>query len=128
LARRYVEDHPLALNLDIDQVCGLLGRWPDQPIRAGLLARDLSLAMAGVHLAAGHDVVIPQYIGDTALRGYRFPRPMPHTSPSGPARDSASAAWGGSAAAGGGLRAFSVSGCGIDSAGSTPGRHAAVGP
>jgi len=63
LARRYVEDHPLALNLDIDQLRGLLGRWPANPERAGLLARELALAMARTHLTAGHDVVIPQYLG-----------------------------------------------------------------
>lgn len=63
LARRYVEDHPLALNLDIDQVRGLLGRWPTNPEQAGLLARELALAMARTHLRAGHDVVIPQYLG-----------------------------------------------------------------
>jgi predicted kinase len=53
LARRYLEDHPLALNLDIDRVRGPLGRWSDQPARAGLLARDLSLAMASVHTGPG---------------------------------------------------------------------------
>jgi predicted kinase len=63
LARRYVEDHPLALNLDVDQVRGLLGRWSASPEQAGLLARELALAMARTHLCAGHDVVIPQYLG-----------------------------------------------------------------
>lgn len=63
LARRYAEDHPPALNLDIDQVRGLLGRWSANPEQAGLLARELALAMARTHLGAGHDVVIPQYLG-----------------------------------------------------------------
>ena len=31
LAARYVHDHPLALNLDIDVIRGLLGRWIDHP-------------------------------------------------------------------------------------------------
>ena len=63
LARRYVEDHPLALNLDVDRVRSLLGRWRDEPHAAGLLAREIALAAARVHLAAGHDVVVPQYLG-----------------------------------------------------------------
>jgi hypothetical protein len=50
------------LNLDIDRVRGLLGQWQTEPTCAGLLARDLSLAMAGTHLRAGHDVVVPQYV------------------------------------------------------------------
>jgi predicted kinase len=63
LARRYVEDHPLALNLDIDRVRDLIGAWRIEPHAAGLLARAVALAAARTHLAAGHDVVIPQFLG-----------------------------------------------------------------
>jgi predicted kinase len=62
LARMYADGHPLALNLDIDRIRALIGRWPDEP-SAGLLARRIALAAARVHLAAGHDVVIPQFLG-----------------------------------------------------------------
>lgn len=63
LAQRYADDHPLALALDLDIVRGMLGRWRDDPIQAGLLARSLTLVMARTHLDAGHDVVIPQFLG-----------------------------------------------------------------
>jgi predicted kinase len=63
IARRYVEDRPLALCLDIDLVRGLLGDWAADPQAAGLAARAMALEMARVHLLAGHDVVVPQYIG-----------------------------------------------------------------
>jgi predicted kinase len=63
LARRYVDEHPLALNLDVDLVRSLIGRWRDDPRAAGPLARELASAAACVHLAAGHDVVVPQYLG-----------------------------------------------------------------
>jgi predicted kinase len=63
LAQRYADDHPFALALDLDTVRGMLGRWRDDPIQAGLLARSLTLAMARTHLQAGHDVVIPQFLG-----------------------------------------------------------------
>lgn len=62
LARRYVDEHPLTLNLDIDHVRSLLGRWRDDPHTAGLLAREIALAAARTHLAAGHDVVVPQLL------------------------------------------------------------------
>jgi predicted kinase len=62
LARMYVEDHPLALNLDIDQVRAMLGRWRDDAGTAGLRARAIALAAARVHLLAGYDVVIPQLV------------------------------------------------------------------
>jgi predicted kinase len=63
LAQMYIDDHPLALNLDIDRVRGLIGRWREDPQAAGLRARALALAAARTHLAAGHDVVIPQFLG-----------------------------------------------------------------
>jgi predicted kinase len=63
LARRYVGDHPLALNLDIDVVRELLGQWAQYREQAGLLVRQLALGMARAHLLAGFDVVIPQYLG-----------------------------------------------------------------
>jgi predicted kinase len=63
LAQRYVDDHPLALNLDLDSVRRLLGRWSDHPIEAGLLARSMTLEMTRVHLQSDHAVVIPQYLG-----------------------------------------------------------------
>lgn len=67
LAEMFVHHHPLALNLDIDRVRGLLGRWQDNPTEAGLSARAMAIAMARTHLRAGHDVVIPQYLGRLAF-------------------------------------------------------------
>jgi predicted kinase len=63
VARRYADAHPLALNLDIDRVRGLIGRWSEDPHASGLLAREIALAAARVHLTAGHDVVVPQFLG-----------------------------------------------------------------
>jgi predicted kinase len=65
LARRYGDEHPLALVLDLDGVRRLLGRWQDDPARAGLLARGLTLDLAAAHLRHGFDVVLPQYLGRT---------------------------------------------------------------
>ena len=61
-AQRYADEHPLTLNLDIDRVRSLLGRWRDDPHTAGLLARDIALAAARTHLESGHDVVVPQLL------------------------------------------------------------------
>lgn len=63
LARRFAEEHPPALNLDIDRIRDLIGGWRDDPRGGGLLARAIALAAARVHLAAGHDVVVPQFLG-----------------------------------------------------------------
>ena len=41
----------------------MIGGWRDDPYTVGLLARAITLAAAGAHLAGGHDVVIPQVLG-----------------------------------------------------------------
>ena len=64
IAQRYVDDHPMAMNLDIDSLRRLLGRWRDDVTQAGLLARSMSLTMAREHLGNGYDVVVPQYLGN----------------------------------------------------------------
>ncbi|THV42275.1 AAA family ATPase [Glycomyces buryatensis] len=65
LAERYLADHPMALNLDIDRLRRWLGRWKDDPGAAGLRARAIALAGARDHLTAGFDVVVPQLLGRT---------------------------------------------------------------
>jgi len=53
--------------VDIDQIRHLLGRWRDQPIKAGLAARAIAVAAARVHLAAGYDVIVPQLVAHPVL-------------------------------------------------------------
>ena len=61
LGRRWILGHPLALNLDIDVVRGLLGEWAETPHESGVAACRLAIAMASTHLADGHDVIVPQF-------------------------------------------------------------------
>lgn len=63
LARRYAEDHPLTLVLDVDQVRAMLGGWLGHPAQSGVLARELATAMARAQLLAGRDVLVPQFLG-----------------------------------------------------------------
>lgn len=67
LAQMYVDEHSLTLNLEIDRLRSSIGRWRDDPRAAGTLARAIALAAARTHLAAGHDVVIPQFLGRPAF-------------------------------------------------------------
>jgi predicted kinase len=62
VARRYVDDHPLTLNLDIDQIRAQIGGWRTRPDEAGRLARAIAVAAARTHLTAGHDVIVPQLL------------------------------------------------------------------
>ena len=63
VARRWVADRPLALNLDLDALWLMLGQWDADLTATGLAARDLGLAMCRVQLDAGRDVIVPQYLG-----------------------------------------------------------------
>ncbi len=63
MARLLVQEHPLALCLDLDLLRRSLGRWDEHPERSGLLARELAVAAARVHLMSGHAVVVPQFLG-----------------------------------------------------------------
>jgi len=63
LAQLYVDNHPGVLNLDIDRVRCLIGGWRECFGESGELVRPIALSMAGTHLRAGHDVVMPQYLG-----------------------------------------------------------------
>src|SRR4051812_46763675 len=40
----------------------MIGRWDEHEQESGRLARRMALAMAREHLAAGHDVVVPQLV------------------------------------------------------------------
>lgn len=67
LARRYVDERPSALDLDLDLVRSLLGSWLEHPERSGELARRLAIAMARAHLSGGHDVVVPQLLARSSF-------------------------------------------------------------
>ncbi|MFD1147778.1 AAA family ATPase [Saccharothrix hoggarensis] len=60
IARRYADDHLGTLALDVDRVRDLISGAPGE---TGRMARDVAVAAARVHLASGHDVVVPQFLG-----------------------------------------------------------------
>jgi predicted kinase len=62
LARRYADDHPSTLNLEIDVIRGMIGSWLEEWKHSGPQARRLALAMARTHLEGGNDVIVPQLL------------------------------------------------------------------
>ena len=63
LAELYADRHPYVLNLDIDRLRCLVGGWRTHSAETGELVRSMALSMAATHLGAGHDVLVPQYLG-----------------------------------------------------------------
>ena len=59
LAQRYIDEHRMALHLNIDDFVGALGQWLDHEDEARTIAFGYLTAIAAKHLAAGYDVVVP---------------------------------------------------------------------
>ncbi len=62
LARRYADEHPGTLLLDLDVLAGLIGGWRDDFSAALETARGQGRELAVRHLRSGHDVVLPQLV------------------------------------------------------------------
>lgn len=62
LARRYVNDHPGTLALDLDVLTGLIGGWRHDFTAALGCAREHARTLATRHLESGRDVVFPQLV------------------------------------------------------------------
>jgi predicted kinase len=72
LARMFVDRHPGTLNLDVDQVRCLIGGWQEDFQTAGEIVRPVAISMAVTHLAAGRDVIMPQFLdADDEIAGFQ---------------------------------------------------------
>lgn len=72
LARMFVDRHPGTLNLDIDQVRCLIGGWQEDFHATGEIVRPVAMSMAVAHLAAGRDVIMPQFLdADDEIASFR---------------------------------------------------------
>ncbi|KFU76184.1 AAA domain-containing protein [Amycolatopsis lurida] len=62
LARRYANEHPGALALDLDVLAGLIGGWQENFFAALEWARGHGRELATRHLRQGYDVILPQLV------------------------------------------------------------------
>lgn len=62
IAERYVDEHPLTLNLDVDRVWHMMGQWQSELEESMRLKYEHSYALAGSHLSQGYDVIVPDLI------------------------------------------------------------------
>lgn len=65
LAERYARDHPMALNLDIDNIWIMMGGWDSPGSDSSRLKWKYAYVIAGMHLAEDYDVIIPQLMEAT---------------------------------------------------------------
>ena len=59
LTKRYIDDHPLALGLEHDELVVMLGQWEEHEKEAREKVFLLMKNMVSTHLKSGNDVVLP---------------------------------------------------------------------
>lgn len=64
LAKKYIDEHPLALSLEGDEIITMLGQWKEFPDRAAECKLTLTEVMVKTHLNSGYDVVLPFLLTD----------------------------------------------------------------
>ena len=62
LARRYANEHPGTLALDLDLLAGMIGGWQENLSAALEMARGHGRELASRHLRGGADVILPQLV------------------------------------------------------------------
>lgn len=65
LASRYIQDYPLALNLDVDILWHMMGRWQEQLEQSQELKYRHAYALADAHLRNGYNVVVADLLETT---------------------------------------------------------------
>lgn len=62
IAQKYVDNHPMALKLDIDELWFMLGQWQSSRPASNMQKMKLAYVMAGMHLQDGYDVIVAQHL------------------------------------------------------------------
>lgn len=62
IAQRYIDEHPLALAVNGDDIIVMLGQWLRHEDEARKMVYDFTCDMVRRHLRAGHDVVLPYLV------------------------------------------------------------------
>ncbi len=66
LSKKYVDNHPMALNLDIDTIWFMMGRWQESRPKSHEQKMRLAYVLANEHLRCGYDVVIAQHLENSS--------------------------------------------------------------
>jgi len=62
LSKRYIDNHPMTLNIDIDHIWWMMGQWQAARPASESQKFKLANAMLKTHLNEGYDVIIAQHI------------------------------------------------------------------
>jgi predicted kinase len=64
IAKRYVQDHELAMMIEADYLVNNIGQWRSHKSEIRGLLLELIMAMCRTYLQRGHDVILPYLVED----------------------------------------------------------------
>jgi predicted kinase len=59
ISKKYLEQHPLSLSIEGDQIISMMGCWREHEAEAREIVFEHTKEMAQLHLRKGHDVLLP---------------------------------------------------------------------
>mgnify|MGYP001444169410 CR=1 FL=1 len=59
ISKKYIDDNPLSLSIEGDQIISMMGQWREYEDKAREIVFAHTLEMVKVHLKKGHDVLLP---------------------------------------------------------------------
>lgn len=59
ISKMYLDEHPLTLSIEGDQIIGMMGHWRQHEVSARDLVFEHTKAMLTTHLKRGYDVLLP---------------------------------------------------------------------
>ena len=62
IAKLYIDDHPLALVVEADEIIACMGQWLAHEKQGRKLSFELLKVMTNQHLSQGYDVVVPHLL------------------------------------------------------------------
>ena len=66
ISKMYLDEHPLALSIEGDQIIGMMGQWRKHESVARELVFEHTKSMLATHLKSGHDVLLPYLLIDSS--------------------------------------------------------------
>lgn len=64
LAKKFIDENPLAVAIEGDQIIGMIGQWRNNEDEARRLVFEHTKSIASNHLQVGYDVIIPYLLND----------------------------------------------------------------
>ncbi len=65
LAKKYIEEHPMTMAVEGDQLIGMIGQWRKNEATARQLVELHTKSIVENHLRAGYDVIVPHLLSDS---------------------------------------------------------------